>query len=154
MTPLRVALLLAALCGVAAWQVTVIPVSLMQMTVGPVLAPGVIVGALSVFALLYGVSAWRGRQADESAEPDQSPLPGANGRMLSLLGGGVLFMALVIPLGFVIPGTLCGMGVARAFDAPLGFKSAAVCAAIASTFWVVFAQLLGVGLGPALPWLI
>jgi hypothetical protein len=101
----------------------------MQMTVGPVLAPGVIVGALSVFAVLYGVSAWRGRQADESLEPDQSPLPGANGRMLSLLGGGVLFIALVIPLGFVIPATLCGMGVARAFDAPLSFKSAAVCAA-------------------------
>ena len=154
MTPFRVAFLLVALCGVAAWQVTVIPVSLMQMTVGPVLAPGVIVGALSVFAVLYGVSAWRGRQADESLEPDQSPLPGANGRMLSLLGGGVLFIALVVPLGFVIPGTLCGMGVARAFDAPLSLKSAAVCAAIASTFWCVFAQLLGVGLGPALPWLI
>ena len=62
MTPLRVAFLLIALCGVAAWKVTVIPVSLMQMTVGPVLAPGVIVGALSVFAVLYGVSAWRGNQ--------------------------------------------------------------------------------------------
>ena len=154
MTPLRVALLLVALCGVAAWQVTVIPVSLMQMTVGPVLAPGVIVGALSVLALLYGVSAWRGRQADDSLAPDQSPLPGANGRMLSLLGGGALFIALVIPLGFVLPATLCGMGVARAFDAPLGLKSAAICAAIASTFWFVFAQLLGVGLGPALPWLV
>ena len=72
----------------------------------------------------------------------------------ALLGGGVAFIALVIPLGVVIPGTLCGMGVARAFDAPLGLKSAGICAAIASTFWFVFAQLLGVGLGPALPWLI
>lgn len=154
MTPLRVALLLMALCGVAAWQVTVIPESLMQMTVGPVLAPGVIVAALSVFAVLYGISAWRGRQTDESQAPDQSALPGANTRVLSLLGGGVAFIALVIPLGFVIPGTLCGMGVARAFDAPLGLKSALVCGGIASTFWFVFAQLLGVGLGPALPWLI
>ena len=154
MTPFRVALLLAALCGVATWQVSVIPVSMMQMTVGPVLAPGVIVAALSVFAVLYGISAWRGRQTDESHAPDQSALPGANTRVLSLLGGGVAFIALVIPLGFVIPGTLCGMGVARAFDAPLGLKSALICAAIASTFWFVFAQLLGVGLGPALPWLI
>ena len=154
MTPCRVALLLATLCGVAAWQVTVIPQSLMQMTVGPVLAPGVIVAALSVFAVLYGISAWRGRQTDESQAPDQSALPGANTRMLSLLGGGLAFIVLVIPLGFVIPGTLCGMGVARSFDAPLGFKSAGICAAIASTFWFVFAQLLGVGLGPALPWLI
>jgi hypothetical protein len=118
-----------------------------------VLAPGVIVAALSTFAVLYGISAWRGRQTDESQAPDQSALPGANTRMLSLLGGGVAFITLVIPLGFVIPGTLCGMGVARAFDAPLGFKSAGICGAIASTFWFVFAQLLGVGLGPALPWL-
>ena len=154
MTPVRVALLLAALCGVAAWQVTVIPESMMQMTVGPVLAPGVIVAALSVFAVLYGLSAWRGHQTDEAQAPDQSPLPGTNTRVLSLLGGGVAFIALVIPLGFVVPATLCGMGVARAFDAPLGLKSALVCAAIASSFWVVFAQLLGVGLGPALPWLI
>lgn len=154
MTPVHVAILLISLCGLAAWQVSVIPESLMQMTVGPVLAPGVIVATLSVFAVLYGVSAWRGKQADESQAPDQSPLPGANARVLSLLGGGVAFIALVTSLGFVIPGTLCGMGVARAFDAPLGLKSAMVCAAIASTFWFVFAQLLGVGLGPALPWLI
>ena len=154
MTPFRVALLLAVLCGVAAWQVTVIPESLMQMTVGPVLAPGVIVAALSLFAVLYGISAWRGRQTDESQAPDQSALPGANTRVLSLLGGGLAFIVLVMPLGFVIPATLCGMGVARSFDAPLGVKSALICAAIASTFWFVFAQLLGVGLGPALPWLI
>ena len=154
MTPVHVAILLISLCGLAAWQVSVIPESLMQMTVGPVLAPGVIVGTLCVLAVLYGISAWRGRQTDESHAPDQSPLPGANTRMLSLLGGGVAFIALVTPLGFVIPGTLCGMGVARAFDAPLNLKSALMCGAIASTFWVVFAQLLGVGLGPALPWLI
>jgi hypothetical protein len=154
MTPFRVALLLVALCGVAAWQVTVIPASMMQMTVGPVLAPGVIVAALSVFAVLYGISGWRGHQTDESLAPEQSALPGAHVRVLSLLGGGVAFMALVVPLGFVIPATLCGMGVARAFDAPFGIPSALVCTAIASTFWFVFAQLLGVGLGPALPWLI
>jgi len=151
MTAFRVALVLMALCGLAAWQVTLIPQSLMQMAVGPVLAPAVIVTALSVLALLYGLSAWRGRQVDESHAPDQAPLPGANARMLSLLAGGVAFIALVAPLGFVIPGTLCGMGVARAFDAPLGLKSALICGAIASTFWLVFAQLLGVGLGPALP---
>ena len=82
------------------------------------------------------------------------PLTGATTRMLSLLGGGVAFITLVIPLGFVIPGTRCGMGVGRAFDAPMNLKSARICGAIASTFWFVFAQLLGVGLGPALPWLI
>ena len=153
MTPLRVALILAALCGVAAWQVGVIPESLMQMTVGPTLVPAVVVGGLAVLTLLYGLSAWRGQQADESLQEDQQPLPGANRRLAFLLGGGLAFMALVVPLGFVVPGTLCGMGVARAFDAPLGLKSALLCGAIASLFWLLFAQVLGVGLGPALPWL-
>ena len=152
MTPLRVALLLAALCGVAAWQVSVIPQSLMQMTVGATLVPAVVVAGLAVLTVLYGISAWRGQQADESLAEDQSPLPGANRRLLSLLAGGLAFMALIVPMGFVIPGTLCGVGVARSFDAPVNVKSIVISALIASTFWLVFARILGVGLGPALPW--
>ncbi len=153
MSPLRIAIVLAILCGVAAWQVSVIPESLMQMTVGPTLVPAVVVGGLAVLALLYGISAWRGRQADESLQEEHSPLPGANQRLLFLLGGGAAFMALVLPLGFSIPGTLCGMGVARAFDAPLSLKSTVICGLIATAFWVLFARVLGVGLGPGLPWL-
>ncbi|WP_295552601.1 tripartite tricarboxylate transporter TctB family protein [Limnohabitans sp. Rim8] len=152
MTALRLAFLLMALCAVAAWQITVIPESLMQMTVGPVLAPAAIVGALSLVAALYGVSAWRGRQVDVSQATGQEPLPGANTRLLSLLAGGAAFILLVIPLGFVLPATLCGMLIARAFDAPLNAKSALICGLIAAVFWIVFARLLGVGLGPALPW--
>jgi len=154
MKPIHVAGLLALLCAVAGWQVTLIPESPLQMTVGPTLVPAVVVVALSVFALLYGLSALRGRQVDESEAPDQTPLPGSGVRLASLLAGGVAFMALVGPLGFILPGMLCGMGVARAFDAPLGLKSAAICAAISATFWLLFAQVLGVGLGPGLPWLI
>ena len=45
------------------------------------------------------------------------------------------------------------MGVARAFDAPFGLRSLGICAAIATTFWLLFAVVLGVGLGPGLPWL-
>jgi hypothetical protein len=154
MTPLRLAFLLIAVCGVAAWQLTVIPQSLMQMTVGPVLAPAAIVAALSLTAVLYSISAWRGRQVDLSQEAGQEALPGSTTRLLSLLGGGLVFMVLVIPLGFVLPATLCGMCIARAFDAPFNTKSALICGLIATVFWVVFARLLGVGLGPALPWLI
>lgn len=151
MTPLRVAIALAILCGVAAWQVSVIPESMMQMTVGATLVPAVVVGGLALLALLYGISAWRGQQADESLAEDQGPLPGANQRLLSLLVGGLAFMVLIVPLGFVIPGTLCGVGVARSFDAPVNAKSIVISALIASTFWLVFARILGVGLGPALP---
>ena len=152
MTPLRVALLLAAVCAVAGWQVTLIPESAIQMAVGPVLVPAVTAAALAVVTIAYGVSAWRGRQVDEASNPATIPLPGAAGRFSSLLGGGLAFMLLVVPLGFVIPATLCGMSVARAFDAPFGLRSAAVCAAIALVFWVVFSVWLGVGLGPAVRW--
>ena len=152
MKPVHIALALAILFGVAAWQVAVIPESLMQMAVGPSLVPAAVVAGLGLLALLYGISAARGRQVDESHAEDQSALPGANTRLMSLLAGGVAFMALIGPLGFVVPGTLCGMGVARAFDAPLGLKSLAICAAIATCFWLLFAVVLGVGLGPALPW--
>jgi hypothetical protein len=58
----------------------------------------------------------------------------------------------VVPLGFVIPATLCGMGVALAFDARPGLKSATICGTIALVFWVVFSVWLGVGLGPAVRW--
>ena len=151
MTPLRVALILMAICGVAAWQVTIIPESAIQMAVGPTLVPAVIVGALTLFSVLYGISAWRGRQVDESLAPEQTPMPGSQRRMLTLLMGGVLFMALVDLIGFVIPATLCGMCIAKAFDAQFGWKSTSICVSISAFFWWLFAILLGVGLGPALP---
>lgn len=149
MTPLRVALALLLICALAAWQVSVIPRSLMEMAVGASLVPAAVVAGLSLASAAYALSAWRGRQLDESLDPEQAALPGAMGRLLSLLIGGALFMLLVTPLGFVLPATLCGMCLARAFGAPVGLKSLLICSAIAAVFWLVFARLLGVGLGPA-----
>jgi len=151
LTPFRVALLLAALCAVAVWQAAVIPESAIQMAVGPSLVPAVIVGLLCVTTLLYGISAWRGRQVDESRNEGEDPLPGSLRRVLFLLGGGLAFMAGVSFAGFVIPAAVCGMGIARAFDAPLGWKSAGICGAVALAFWSLFSLVLGVNLGPALP---
>jgi len=149
MTPLRVALALLLICALAAWQVSVIPRSLMEMAVGASLVPAAVVAGLSLASAAYALSAWRGRQLDESLDPEQAALPGAMGRLLSLLIGGALFMLLVTPMGFVLPATLCGMCIARAFGAPVGLKSLMICSAIAAVFWLVFARLLGVGLGPA-----
>jgi hypothetical protein len=149
MTPLRVALALLLICALAAWQVSVIPQSLMEMTVGASLVPAGVVAGLTLVSAIYAISAWRGRQSDESLDPASSALPGSMGRLLSLLAGGALFMLLVVPLGFVLPAALCGMCIARAFDAPLGGKSLLICGSIAAVFWLIFARLLGVGLGPA-----
>ena len=151
MRPLHVGLLLLIISAVAAWQVTLIPQTAMQMTVGATLVPAAVVAGLALVSVLYVLSALKGHEVDESQAPDQSAWPGAVQRMLYLLGGGVVFMVGVGVLGFLIPATLCGMGVARSFDAPLGVRSALICAAIATVFWVVFAQILGIGLGPALP---
>ena len=152
MRPVHIAMALILLCGVAAWQVAQIPESAMQMTVGPSLMPALVVAGLALLAACYGLSALRGRQADESHASGQSPQPGATGRLLSLLCGGALFATLIGPLGFIVPATLCGMAVARAFDAPLGRQSLLICATIASCFWLLFGRVLGVELGPALPW--
>jgi hypothetical protein len=82
---------------------------------------------------------------------DEDAEPGSLSRVMNLLGGGAIFIIGVPWLGFVLPATVCGMGVARAFNAPFGWRSAVVCGLVAVVFWLVFAQLLGVGLGPALP---
>lgn len=151
MTTVRVGAVLAFICAVAFWQLGEIGESAIQMTVGPSAVPRAVVAMLALITVVYTLSAWRGRQADESLEPDQSALTGANMRMISLFSGGLLFMAGVTWLGFVFPAVCCGMCVARGFDAPFGRKSALICLSIAVSLWVLFAKVLGVGLGPATP---
>lgn len=138
---------LAVLVTLAAWQVWVIPQSGIRMEVGPARVPAVVVGLLGGLVIAYGLQVWR--RDDAAHDP---PEPGAARRVLSLLVGGAVFCAGVPWLGFVLPATLCGMGVARAFEAPVGLRSALVCAAVSMSFWLLFAQLLGVGLGPAFAW--
>lgn len=151
MTPFRVGLLLLLVCLLATWQTGLIPESAIQMAVGPTLVPALITGLLSVTVLLYTVSAWRGRQVDEASEPAHTALPGSNRRMMTLLAGGIVFMATVSFAGFALPATLCGMLIARSFDAPFNLKSFLICASIAVAFWCLFAKVLGVGIGPATP---
>jgi putative tricarboxylic transport membrane protein len=111
--------------------------------------PAAVVVFLGAVIAVYAVGAWRGRQPDLRGEGDQEPEHGALARTLWLLGGGAAFMALVQPLGFILPAALCGVGVARAFDAPLSWRTGVVCLLIAGVFWITFAAGLGVGLGPA-----
>jgi NAD/NADP transhydrogenase beta subunit len=151
MTPVHVSLLLVVICMVAAWQVGVIPVSAIQMAVGPALVPAGIVGLLSIAVVFYAHSAWRGRQPDESQIPGQTALAGSQWRMASLLSGGLVFVGMATFAGFVLPATLCGMLIARAFDAPLNLKSALICGSVSVTFWIMFSKVLGIGIGPATP---
>lgn len=151
MTPVHVGAVLAFICAVAFWQLGDISESTIQMAVGPSAAPRAVVAFFALVAVLYIVSAWRGRQVDESLEPDQTALPGSTLRIASLFAGGLVFMGGVTWAGFVVPAALSGMLVARGFDAPLGIKSALICLGISVSLWALFAKVLGVGLGPATP---
>lgn len=151
MTPSKVSVLLLAICAVAGWQVSVIPESAIQMAVGPDLVPAVVVLLMSLVSVFYAYSAFQGKQRDEASEEDHSALPGSQLRMATLLLGGVIFIVLVPIAGFVIPATLCGMCIARSFDAPLNMRSALICGSVALGFWVLFAKILLIGLGPASP---
>jgi hypothetical protein len=149
-SPRPLSLLLVAAWAVAAGQVSLIPESMIQMTVGARETPAAVVTLLGLCIVAYAVSAWRGRQVDLRAGDGEAPESGAIRRVAYLLGGGAAFIVLVQALGFIIPAALCAMAVARAFDAPLSGRAALLSMAIAAVFWSVFAGLLGVGLGPAI----
>jgi hypothetical protein len=151
MKPSHVGGLLAVVCAIAFWQLGAIGTSAIEMSVGPAAAPAAVVALLALMTAIYTVSAWRGQQVDESSAPDQSALPGSGVRLACVFAGGLLFIAGVAFLGFVLPATACGMLVARAFDAPFHVKSALICGSISSVLWLVFAKVLSVGLGPATP---
>ncbi len=110
--------LLLALCAIGIWQVTVIPESTMYSEVGPILAPSAVIGVLTILGIIY------------------------------FLASGLLFIVLIKPIGFIVPATLCGVGIARAFDAPLKAKTFFICGSISLVFWGLFSALLGVDLGP------
>lgn len=149
LTPRLLSLLLVAVWAVAAWQVHLIPESMIRMTVGARETPAVVVGLLGILILAYGISALRGRQVDLLAGDGEPPEVGAAWRVAYLLGGGVAFIGLVPILGFIPPAALCALAVARAFDTPLSWRALLLSVTIAAVFWGVFAGLLGVGLGPA-----
>lgn len=140
--------LLLALCAIGIWQVTIIPESTMYSEVGPILAPSVAIGALTILGIIYLLTSLKGNSPDCIESEEDVPLEGGNQRIFYFLVSGMLFILLVKPIGFLIPATICGVGVAKAFDAPLNLKTLSICLLIALSFWGLFSALLGVDLGP------
>lgn len=151
MTTPRFAACLTLICLLGIWQVFAIPPSPMFAVVGATLIPAVVVTLLCVCTAFYLISVYRGTAPDVAQSDEEKALPGSTTRVVSFLSAGVIFILGIKTLGFVITGALAGMGIARAFDAPLGPKSAAICLAIAGFFWVLFDLILSVDLGPLLP---
>jgi hypothetical protein len=140
--------LLLALCAIGIWQVTVIPESTMYSEVGPILAPSVVIGVLTILGIIYLLSSVKGESPDCINTDDEKPEPNGNSRIIYFLASGLLFIVLIKPIGFIIPATLCGVGIAKAFDAPLNAKTFFICGSISLIFWGLFSALLGVDLGP------
>lgn len=140
--------LLLALCAIGIWQTTIIPESTMYSEVGPILAPSVVMGILTLLGIIYLLSSIKGKAPDCIESEDEVPLDGGNKRIFYFLVSGMLFILLIKPLGFLIPATICGVGVARSFDAAFNVKTFAICTAITLAFWGLFSALLGVDLGP------
>jgi hypothetical protein len=140
--------LLLALCAIGIWQVTVIPESTMYSEVGPILAPSVVMGILTILGIIYLLSSVKGESPDCINAEDEKPEPNGNSRIIYFLASSLLFIVLIKPIGFIIPATLCGVGIAKAFDAPLKAKTFFICGSISLIFWGLFSALLGVDLGP------
>jgi hypothetical protein len=143
-----VASFLLVFCGVAVWQVLSIPESTMYSEVGPVLAPSILVALLSLLGVFYLFSAIGSKAPDCVHQEEEQPLPGGSRRVLYLLGGGFAFIFLAKLIGFLIPATLCGLGVSMAFDAKFNVRTILMVLAIAGAFWTLFSAILGVDLGP------
>ena len=140
--------LLLALCAVGIWQVTIIPESTMYSEVGPILAPSVVIGVLTLLGIIYLFNSIKGKSPDCIDTADEVPLEGGNRRVFYFLICGTIFIFLIKPIGFLIPATICGVGVAKSFDAPLDVKTILICLSISLVFWGLFSALLGVDLGP------
>lgn len=143
---LSVALMITA--GLSVWQVTAIPDSPMYAVVGAELIPAIVSGLIAVLSLCYAVIAFRGGAFDSENDSDQRSLSKAGQRFGFFVGGCALFAILIKPAGFLISGTLASLGIARSFDAPLNMRSVIYCAIITAVFWVLFALLLTVDVGP------
>jgi hypothetical protein len=140
--------LLLVLCAIGIWQTTIIPESTMYSEVGPILAPSVVIASLTVLGIIYLILSMKNKNPDCIESDDGVPIEGGNQRVFYFLIAGMVFILLIKPLGFLIPATICGVGIAKSFDAPLNIKTFVICSSISLAFWGLFSALLGVDLGP------
>ena len=135
-------------CALAVGQVFIIPESIIQSEVGPILAPSILVALLSILGVFYLFTAISNKAPDCTHQAEDRPLKGGSTRVLYMLGGGLAFVVLAKVIGFLIPAALCGLGVSMAFDAKFNLRTLLMVFSIAAIFWTLFSALLGVNLGP------
>ena len=151
MNVIRFSLVLVFLCGLAIWQITQIPKSTLYDAVGASLVPKFAVGVFIFFVVLYIYqSLFNSKKLPDTVNnKNEKPLKNTINRLSYFLGGFLLFILLVKPLGFVFSGSLCGVGISRSFDTKISIKSFVISFLIAACVWTLFSVILSVNLGPA-----
>ena len=139
---LVIAVLLLALAGVIFWQTASMRVAGQQTRVGPTTLPYLMSAFLAVLGVGHVVMAFRhglpAREADRA------------GPMLWIVGGLLLQMLLLKPLGFSVATGLLFAFAARGFGRGPLAMTVPIGIALSFAIWIVFAQLLKLSL-PAGP---
>ena len=137
------------MCSLALWQITQIPKSTLYDTVGASLVPKFAVGIFIFFVILYVYQSLTRKLPDIANDKNEKPLKNSINRLGYFLIGFLLFVLLVKPIGFILSGSLCGLGISRSFDTKISIKSFIICFLISASVWILFSIMLSVNLGPA-----
>ena len=137
------------MCGLALWQITQIPKSTLYDTVGASLVPKFAVGIFIFFVVLYVCQSLTRQLPDIANDKNEKPLKNPINRLSYFLIGFLLFVLLVKPIGFILSGSLCGLGISRSFDTKISIRSFIISFLISASVWILFSIVLSVNLGPA-----
>lgn len=149
MNALRFSLVLIFLCGLAIWQITQIPKSTLYDAVGASFVPKFAVGIFILFVVLYVYQSLTRKLPDIANDKNEKPLKNPINRLSYFLIGFLLFVLLVKPIGFILSGSLCGLGISRSFDTKISIRSFIISFLISASVWILFSIMLSVNLGPA-----
>ena len=149
MNALRFSLVLIFLCGLAIWQITQIPKSTLYDAVGASFVPKFAVGIFILFVVLYVYQSLTRKLPDIANNKNEKPLKNSINRLSYFLIGFLLFVLLVKPIGFILSGSLCGLGISRSFDTKISIRSFIISFLISVSVWILFSIMLSVNLGPA-----
>jgi hypothetical protein len=146
---LRFSLVLIFLCGLAIWQITQIPKSTLYDAVGASFVPKFAVGIFILFVVLYVYQSLTRKLPDIANNKNEKPLKNPINRLSYFLIGFLLFVLLVKPIGFILSGALCGLGISRSFDTKISIRSFIISFLISVSVWILFSIMLSVNLGSA-----
>ena len=146
---LAVGLGVTALGLLAAWLTWVIPVTPVYAVVGPKLVPALVAGALVAFGVALSAVALRGGWSADIPEVAEAGPPNLVS-LAWLVGGLLLNLVLIVPLGFALSAAIQFVCTARAFGSRSPVRDAAIALAVSLGAFFLFVEALGVNIGAGL----